>query len=300
MAVKKSRLALGRGLSNLIPIDTVEKGSENEIVPVDSFSIRPNPFQPRKEFYEDEIRGLAESIKNQGLLQPIILRKTNDGYEIISGERRLRALKLLGEDKIPAIIKPKVSDTEMLEMAVVENIQRENLNDIELAYSYQKLLFDCGLSHQQLSERVGKSRSVITNTLRLLKLPQEIQTMLRSGSISSGHARALLSIQEPEQQRIVAEKIVLEGLTVRDVEHIAHGENNHDDTQEIPPASKKPGGVKKREPMLDPDLQQYQEQIQYRFGTDVKITSDMEWKGKIEIAFYNKEDCNRILDLLRQ
>jgi ParB family chromosome partitioning protein len=186
----------------------------------------------------------------------------------------------------------------MLEMAIVENIQRENLNDIELAYSYQKLLFDCGLSHQQLSERIGKSRSVITNTLRLLKLPQEIQTMLRTGSISSGHARALLSIQDPKQQRSVAEKIVSEGLTVREVEHRAQGENNRDDTEENPPAPKKSGVLKNREQILDPDLQHYQEQIQYRFGTAVKITSDSEWKGKIEIAFYNKEDCNRILGLL--
>ena len=189
MASGHSRRALGRGLTNLIPVDSEEKGSDNKVVLVDANSIHPNPFQPRREFNDEELAGLAESIKQQGLLQAIILRKKQDGYEIISGERRFRALKILGQDKMPSIIKPKVTDREMMEMTLVENIQREDLNDIEQAHAFQTLLQDCDLSHEELSKRVGKSRSAITNTLRLLKLPLDIQQRVIHNEISTGHAR---------------------------------------------------------------------------------------------------------------
>lgn len=191
MANKKTRQALGRGLSSLIPVLDGEKISDTDILDVAIDEIMPNPFQPRKDFNREEIESLADSIKSQGLLQPVVLRKRAGRYEIISGERRLRAMKHIGEKSIPAIVKEKISDGKMLEMALVENIQREDLNDIELAKSYQRLLFECGLSHKDLSEHIGKSRSAITNTLRLLKLPEKIQTLTREGKISSGHARAL-------------------------------------------------------------------------------------------------------------
>jgi ParB family transcriptional regulator, chromosome partitioning protein len=291
MASTHSRRALGRGLTTLIPIDSEEKGSDNEIVLVDSNAIRPNPFQPRQEFDAEEIKGLAESIKTQGLLQAIILRKKNDGYEIISGERRVRALKVLGYDKIPSIIKPKVSDREMIEMALVENIQREDLNEIETGLAFQRLLLECGLSHEELSKRVGKSRSAITNTLRLLKLPENIRLLVTRGDISMGHARALLAVEDPEKQMELGERIVSQELSVRDIE--AAVQRLKEKKQQSKQSSKKKGDLPR-----DPDLLELIEKIQYRFGTKANIISLRDNKGKIEIHFFNKEDLNRIIDLL--
>jgi ParB family chromosome partitioning protein len=291
MASGHSRRALGRGLTNLIPVDSEEKGSDNEVVLVDAESIHPNPFQPRREFDNDELSGLAESIKNQGLLQAIILRKKQDGYEIISGERRFRALKILGQDKIPSIIKPKVTDREMMEMALVENIQREDLNDIEQARAFQRLLQECGLSHEDLSKRVGKSRSAITNTLRLLKLPQEVQLLVVKGDISTGHARALLSVEDPKQLMEMVAKIVSQKLTVRDIE---------DSVQKLKEKKHgKPMVVKRKNDLeRDPNILAVLEKLQYRFGTQVSITRKNDNNGKVEIHFFSREDLNRIIDLL--
>ena len=292
MASVNSRRALGRGLTNLIPVDSEEKGSDNEVLLVDVNSIQPNPFQPRKEFNQEEIAGLAESIKNQGLLQAVCLRKKADGtYEIISGERRYRAIKLLGRDKVPSIIKPKVTDREMMEMALVENIQRENLNDIEQAHAFQRLLLECGLSHEDLSKRVGKSRSAITNTIRLLKLPESVQNQMMSGALNMGHARALLAIDDPATLLATAEKIVNQKMSVRDVE----------DTVQIIKDKKNVQGIsqkKKTELEKDPDIQAILEKLQYKYGTQVLILGQSEGKGKIEIKFYNKDDLNRIIELL--
>ncbi len=274
MANKKK--ALGRGLSNLIPTRSTEdkKGNnENEVMHVDISIITTNPFQPRLDFDDDEIKGLADSIKNQGLLQPIVLRKVEDRkYQIISGERRFRALKHLGKMKIPALVKTNVSDTKMLEMALVENIQRENLNEIEKAISYQKLLKDCNLSHQELSEQVGKSRSVITNSLRLLKLPNDVQLMIRRSEISTGHARALAGLETPEEQLALAEKIIFEGLSVREVESIVKKIIEKDGSK---------AKVKEKTKIeLDPDLIIQEEKLRYRYGTDVKILMKKKDKGK--------------------
>ena len=292
----KKRQVLGRGLSSLIPMDSEEKGSDNEVMFVDIPSIQTNPFQPRLDFDDNEIKGLAESIDKQGLLQPIVLRKHEHGYQIISGERRFRALKLLGRDKAPCIVKAKVSDREMLEMALVENIQRENLNEIEEALSYQRLLFECNLSHQELSERVGKSRTAITNTLRLLKLPENIQNQLRDKKMTMGHARALISIDDPEKQTLLARRIVEESLTVREVEH--YGKT--DGPLPIPGIKEKKAGREAPVPVeLDPDLKHQQDQLRYRFGTDVIIQlNEANKKGRIEIPFYAMDDLNRILDML--
>jgi ParB family transcriptional regulator, chromosome partitioning protein len=292
MANAHTRRALGRGLTNLIPQDSEEKGSDNEVVLVDSNAIRPNPFQPRREFDQKELEGLAESIKNQGLLQAIILRRKIDGYEIISGERRFRALKLLGEDKIPCIVKPKVTDREMIEIALVENIQREDLNDIEQAGAYQQLLNDCGLSHEDLSTRVGKSRSAITNTLRLLKLPKEIQHMMIHGDITMGHARALLAIDDSQYQRELCKKIVSQKLSVREVEEEVRLGKEKKPHEKGSGVKKKPGAGK------DPDHRALMEKLQYKFGTKVSIILLRNEKGKIEIHYYTKEDLNRIIDLL--
>jgi ParB family chromosome partitioning protein len=293
MASGHTRRALGRGLTNLIPQDSEEKGSDNDVVLVDSNVIRPNPFQPRREFDQKEIEGLAESIKTQGLLQAIVLRKKIDGYEIISGERRFRALKHLGLDKIPCVVKPKITDREMIEMSLVENIQREDLNDIEEANAYQRLLLECGLSHEELSARVGKSRSAITNTLRLLKLPEEIQKMVTSGEISMGHARALLSIDDPERQRELGKKTISQKLSVREVEEASQL------FKEKKPQEKGFGVNKKVSPEKDPNIQELIEKLQYKFGTMVTVTNLRNDKGKIEIHYYNIQDFNRIIDLIK-
>ncbi len=299
MASNKRRRALGRGLSNLIPTeplesDSTENGERKNIQLVKRSEVRPNPFQPRTEFKQEEIQNLATSIKNQGLLQPIVLRKKVDGYEIISGERRFRALTYLGEEAVPAIVKEQVSDREMLEMALVENIQREDLNEIEKARAYDKLLLECELSHDQLSKRVGKSRSVITNSLRLLKLPKEVQQLVCDDSLSMGHARAILSFETPQEQCSIAKKVVEQGLSVREVEKLTQGEK---DSRTKNPTTAK-GGKKSLD--LDPDLREVIEKLQYKFGTSISVNSNNGEKGKIEIPFYSIDDFNRILDILNR
>jgi ParB family transcriptional regulator, chromosome partitioning protein len=287
-----SRRALGRGLTNLIPVDD-DRSNGTEIVSVDINAIATNPFQPRHDFDKEEISNLAQSIEKQGLLQPILLRKKGNGYEIISGERRFRAMKLLGNDKVPCIIKQEVTDHEMIEMALVENIQRENLNDIDQALAYKQLMMECGLSHDEISKKVGKSRSTITNFLRLLKLPQEVQEKLRKKELTMGHARALLSIENSEQQKILAEKIISDNLTVRDIEKTTKVDEPAIDLE-------KENKIKKVKQFdeKDPDVIKQEENLRYKFGTMVNILHTSNEKGKIEIHFLNSEDMNRVLEIL--
>jgi len=290
---QSKRQVLGRGLSNLIPVEDETGDAGSAVISVDIHALRPNPFQPRDEFDEKEIEGLAESIGAQGLLQPILVRKKLDGYEIISGERRVRAVKKLGWNKVPCVAKAQISDRKMLELALVENIQRENLNDIESAKAYHKLLLECSLSHEQLSERIGKSRSAITNTLRLLKLPDAVQELLRRGEISPGHARALLAIEDSEQQKRLAQKIVDEGLSVREIEN---------ETQKIK-GTKNVAGKNRKATTVSvdtktPETSHYVEQLQYRYGTSVRIRSGLHKRGRIEIDFHGPEDLNRIIGLM--
>jgi ParB family chromosome partitioning protein len=290
------RRALGRGLSNLIPtVDIESEANLNEIHLVDSNVVIPNPFQPRTDFKEDEIKGLAESIRSQGLLQPIVVRKNGEKFEIISGERRFRAMRILEYDKIPCIVKPHASDSEMLELALVENVQREDLNEIEKAYAYQKLLDECGLSHEELSRRIGKGRTVVTNTLRLLKLPDEIQQQVRCGSLTMGHARALLGLEDEKQQLAMASKIMAENLSVRDVEAKTKAIKNAAPSA-VPPRGA-PGTATLQS---DADMDSVIERLRYRFGTDISIKNNSRNKGTVSIAFYSKEDLNRIIDILVQ
>lgn len=292
MSNKTARRALGRGLSNLIPVaeavETVQPGEEIQHLKVTS--IRPNPFQPRLDFDDEEIKGLAESIENQGLLQPVVVRKKDSGFEIISGERRFRAFNYLKRETIPCIVRDKVTDREMLELALVENIQREQLNEIEKAIAYQKLLLECNYTHDELSKQVGKSRSVISNSLRLLNLPDKIQQLLRKDEISMGHARALLSIEDETEQLSLAEKIVKDSLSVRDIEKVT--QNNKEVKKEPSPQSKK-------EPVtLDPDIANLLEKLQYKFGTSVSLKSLSSDNGKLEIQYFSQSDLVRIVDLL--
>ncbi|MGM0462126.1 MAG: ParB/RepB/Spo0J family partition protein [Fibrobacterota bacterium] len=237
MSSKKSRKALGKGLESLFsPTEEAseeqraENKSDRQTVPLREIVV--NPFQPRTDFDETAIAELAESIRNQGLIQPIVVRKSGSVFQIVSGERRFRAVGKLEWTDIPAIIREDIDDRKMLEIAIVENVQREDLNDIEKGVSYKRLLDDCGLSHKELSERMGKSRSAITNCIRLLNLPLSVQELLRKREISMGHARALLTVDNEELQRDIALKVVSQGLSVRAVESLA--------------AQKKPTGTKPR------------------------------------------------------
>jgi ParB family chromosome partitioning protein len=289
---KTARRALGRGLSNLIPVaqavETIQPGEELQNLKISS--IRPNPFQPRLDFDDEEIKGLAESIENQGLLQPVVVRKKDNGFEIISGERRFRAFNYLKRETIPCIVRDKITDREMLELALVENIQREQLNEIEKATAYQKLLLECNYTHDELSKQVGKSRSVISNSLRLLNLPEKIQQLLRKDEISMGHARALLSIEDETEQLNLAEKIIKDSLSVRDIEKVTQN------TKEI---KKEPSQQQKKEPVtLDPDIANLLEKLQYKFGTSVSLKSLSSDNGKLEIQYFSQSDLVRIVDLL--
>jgi len=299
--VATKRKALGRGLSNLIPTGPAEsEGNDGgEIHHVDINAVDPNPYQPRKDFDEEEIAGLAESIKNQGLLQPIVLRKKGIRYEIISGERRFRAFQRLRRDTVPCYVRGNVSDNEMLELALVENIQREELNEIEKAIAYKKLLEQCGYTHDALAKKVGKSRAVVSNSMRLLNLPEEVQEMVRKNQLSMGHARAVLAVEGPEAQLEAARRILQDGLTVRDTENFVKTEKGG------VVEKAKPGAValapvyepEPREPE-DPNIAHVLEQLRYRFGTHVWLKSAGEGKGRLEIEYFSEDDLARLLDIL--
>jgi len=291
MNKKVPRRVLGRGLSALIPTSPAEGTTgEQELVDIDCTIIKSNPYQPRTEINNDEIKELADSISAQGLLQPILVRqKGNNEFEIISGERRFRALRMLGRDKIPCIVKQKLSDREMMEIALVENIQREDLNEIDKAEAYQKLIAEYHYTHEALSKQIGKSRTVITNTLRLRTLPQEIQQMLKKKVLSMGHARALLSIEDDKQQIELAKKILEDELSVRAVERKVQKAS-----QQRKGKQKKAGSLKN----TDPNIAEAINRLQYKLGTAVTIKTKTAQRGKVEIEYYSEKDLTRIFDLL--
>jgi ParB family chromosome partitioning protein len=289
MNKKVSRKVLGKGLSALIPTGNQEvmSGAENEVISISSSAIVPNQFQPRKEFDEEEIKNLAQSIATHGLLQPILVRqKTAERYEIISGERRFRALKSLGKETIPCVVRQEVSDREMMEMALVENIQREDLNEIEKAEAYQQLIVNHDYSHDQLAQQIGKSRTAITNTLRLLNLPEEIKTMVRERSLSMGHARALLSIEDNGKRVLLAKKSINENLSVRDVEKAAQGKTGAKQKKQ------------KQHKQLEPNLADVISKLQYKLGTPVELKQSAGERGVLTIEYFSESDLVRIIDLL--
>ena len=279
---KKS--ALGRGLGALIDIQpTVQTSGSSLIDEVELSKIEANPDQPRTNFNEEALSELAASIAELGVVQPITIREIgNDRYMIIAGERRYRASKLAGLTKIPAYIK-RVSDETMMEMALVENIQREDLNAIEIALTYQRLLDEYKFTQEKLSERVGKKRATVANYLRLLKLPAEIQLGLTKKEIDMGHARALINVQDPTQMIKLYEEVVAKGYSVRKVEELVRSLN------EEKPASKP----------ADPELQKAYSQIADRlsniFGAKVKVDRNEKGKGKISLVFSSDEELENIL-----
>ncbi len=293
----KRRNALGRGLGALLndsPSETAARPVRQKSKPTGSISevslnqIETNPFQPRTEFDKEALAELSESIKVQGIIQPITLRKlNNNSYQLISGERRFQASKLIGLEKIPAYIRT-ADDQQMLEMALIENIQRENLNAMEIALSYQRLLSECKLKQEDLGERVGKKRSTVNNYLRLLKLPPDIQDAVRSKKISMGHARALINVEDTELQLGIFKKILSEDLSVRKVEMLvkqaAYPEDDDNSKAESAQTSK--------------EMNQWGEKLSSHFGTKIKIAANSHNKGEIKIPFSDVTELNRILEII--
>ena len=272
---------LGKGLSALIP-EINEEIDKKDIVQIKLSNIRPNKNQPRKEFDEDRIKALSDSIKNVGVLQPIVL----NNYMIIAGERRYRASILAGKEEIPAIIKD-IPIKDIMEIALIENLQREDLNSIEEALAYKNLIEDYKVTQEELSEAVGKSRPYITNTLRLLNLQNKIIKMIENGDITAGHGKALLRIEDKEKQLEVAMRIVEEGLSVRTVENIAKKIIENKEKRKI---------EKKEKDIYIIDAE---EKLSNIFGTKVNISMNNK-KGKIEISYNNEDELNDILSMIME
>lgn len=271
----------------MIDVDknALEPSAKTSVEEVALHLIEANPNQPRRQFDQNTLQELATSLESQGLIQPITVRRKGPGFEIISGERRWRAAKLAGLKTVPVYIRD-VNDTQILEMALIENIQREDLNAIEIGVSYQRLIEECKITQDELALRVGKDRSTISNYLRLLRLPPNIQSGLQEGKISMGHARALLSSSKVEVQLLVYKEILEKSLSVRNVEALMRSYNN--------PEPK----TNKKKPSLSPDFLKVQENLRAQFETKVSIKRKDANKGEIVIPFFSDNDFNRILDLL--
>lgn len=279
--------ALGRGLEALITVDDTETRGSSSINEINLLSITTNPDQPRREFDEESLSELATSIKQIGVIQPITLRKVDDDtYQIIAGERRYRASLMAGLETIPAYIKT-VDDDEVMEMALVENIQREDLNSIEIALAYQNLIESLSLTQEQLSERVGKKRATIANYLRLLKLPAEVQMGIKNRKIDMGHARALVTIADPVEQLAIYNRALKDGLSVRKVESLVKAINKAKDNIET---SRK---ASKTSTSGDYDL--LKEHLSSYFDTEVQFTYNKKGKGKITIPFNSEEELAKII-----
>jgi len=279
---------LGRGLGALIPEEVEPEPGTIAFVPTEK--IRPNPDQPRKEFEEQGMRELEQSIAQKGVVQPVTVRKVDDEYELIVGERRWRASTNIGLEQMPAYVLDVDSDVEIMELALIENVQRRDLNPMELAHAYNALVEQHGLSQEEVAKQVGKSRSAITNIIRLLNLPSYVQNSLRNGEISAGHARALLSIEDESLQEKVWEQVVEEGLSVRDVEKIVQ------DTGEPPEKSSSGGTTSSGKPEKSPYVREVEERLQHNLGTKVSIRTKKNG-GAIEIQYYSNEDLDRLLNL---
>ncbi|MBP3353287.1 MAG: ParB/RepB/Spo0J family partition protein [Bacteroidales bacterium] len=283
------RNALGRGLDALIAMEEIKTSGSSSINEIDINLIKPNPGQPRTDFDEEALSELATSIKELGIIQPVSLRKMDDGsYQIIAGERRYRAAKLAGLKSMPAYVRT-AEDEAVMEMALIENIQREDLNAVEIALSFQKLIEQYSLTQEKLSERIGKKRTTIANYLRLLKLPAEIQLGLKNKIIDMGHARALLAIEDTALQLKIYEQIKLNGYSVRKVEELAKEVANGDNI------NKK--GSKKEDVQLYDD---FKKELTYKLKSKVKITCDNNGKGKITIPFKDDREFERIKEILNK
>jgi len=296
--MSKNKLALGRGLASLIPThsgsslrSTLPEGEEGaegaEFVRIDLARIERNPFQPRADFSPDSLDELKQSIKEKGVIQPITVRRITGGYQLISGERRVRAAREAGLATIPAFVMEIRSEEEMLELALIENLQREQLNPIEVAISYRRLMEECGLTQEAVSQAIGKDRSTVTNFLRLLKLPEEIQVAVRHGDISGGHARALVSLDDRSRQLKVFRKVLAKGLSVRETEQLARNGSQ-----------KAPRQAARGRSGHTPALSSVEDRLRRLLGTRVHVRSLQGGKGEIVIEYYSDEDLDRLIEVL--
>ncbi len=311
--MSRKKEALGKGLSALLPQSSGQTDDYAEDMPsplydfddrirqagsvaeLDITNIKPNPFQPRQDFSAEAIEELAASIRQLGIIQPLTVRAIENGsYELIAGERRLRAAKKAGLTKVPAFVRE--ADTEaMLEMAIVENVQREDLNPIEVALGYQRLIDEVGLKQERVAEKVGKSRSAVTNLLRLLKLPPAIQASLRDGSISAGHARALVAMENEAQQIELYQAIISQGLSVRDVERLVRSQRPTTSPKKNPTEAKTPG-----QPSLTArdrlELEGFEARLREHLGTKIEIQhKPTDHSGSIHISYFSLEDLERLI-----
>src|SRR6185369_6137759 len=281
-----NRKALGRGLGALLSSDrSTDIGAEPADLPV--ASIAAGPMQPRSHFDEASLQSLAESIKTHGIVQPLVVRPKGSGYELIAGERRWRAAQLAGLERVPVVIR-NVPDENLLEFALIENIQREDLNPIEEALAYKRLIESVGLSQDALAARVGRDRTYITNYLRLLRLPEDIQNLVREGRLSPGHARTLVTLETEDLQRRLARQIIEGALSVRATEELVKkstGKNR--DARSTRPA-----------PVVDPNVRAAETKLRRILGAQVKILQAADGRGKIEIGYSGEQDLNRLYDLL--
>ena len=291
VAVHVKRRSLGRGLSALIPKGTSLDTPAERQVPISE--IRPNPRQPRRYFNEAKIAELSESIRNQGILQPLVVRKISQGYELILGERRFRAAQHAQLERVPVIVK-EVSDAESLEMALVENIQREELTPIEEALAYRQLMEEFHLTQEQVAQRVGKSRPVVTNLLRVLNLPEEIKENVDKGTLTVGHARALLALNMPEQQLEMSRRIMADGLSVRATETLVSQANIIEGPPVESSAPEKSTVIQR----TDVYLKAVEEDLTRTLGTKVRLISRKKG-GKIEIEYYSNDELEGLVQRLK-
>jgi ParB family chromosome partitioning protein len=273
---------LGKGLNALITSNLIEEGEQVKEVSISE--IRPNPYQPRKEFEQSAIDELALSIKEHGIIQPLIVRKSIKGFELVAGERRLRAAKATRLKQVPVVVKA-YTDQQLMEIALIENLQRENLNPLEEAEAYEKLIAHHEYTQEQLAQKIGKSRPHVANMLRLLQLPEKIRKMVSTSELSMGHARALLTLDKEQVQLQLAKDVMEKGLSVRQLEELVKQLNVSRETK------------KKKTAKTEPVLIEMEEWLRSHFGTSVKIKKGTK-RGKIEIDFYSQEDLQRILDIL--
>lgn len=284
-----TKKGLGRGLQALIP--PLENSPEG-VQEISLKNIFVNPHQPRRKFDTNKLNELADSIKLHGVVQPIVLRKSSDNkYEIVAGERRFRACEMCGLSAIPAIVKD-YTDAQMAEIALIENIQREDLDPIEEALAYRTLLEKFKFTQESLAERIGKSRSAVANMLRLLGLPQQIQQFISEGKLSVGHAKVLMAITEPSLLVLAAERVVRTGCSVRETEAMV---KNISEKLDQKPVQEK---IKDKDTEPDPIIKQIEDRLRSMLKTQVKVKSSADYKGKIEIEYYSKEELSQIVDIL--
>ncbi len=276
-----NKRGLGKGLEALLPQLNVSES--DAVAHLDVRDLRPNPYQPRQDFNEEKLQELADSIREHGIIQPLVVRKSSvRGYDIVAGERRFRAAQMVGLTTVPAVVR-EFSDIELMEIAVIENLQREDLNAIEIAEAYAQLMNKAKLTQEQLAKRVGQSRSHVANMLRLLQLPRQVRTLVSRGTLSMGHARALLAVEDEKRQAELAEKVVKEDMSVRKLESLIYSPKKNVSRETVP--QKNVAHIK-----------HYEERLRTFLGTQVRIHQGKR-RGKIEIEYFSPDDLERILNL---